>query len=273
MFSRVFISLLIVLLFDRGGQAEATSIRVELFDCALHGYSTKDVTALRTHCDTVQTLSAKPGGILTLTALVTDHDGKPLVGYEAWLEVTTTIDKPIHGALSRWRASKVAREVIDSRGVVSFSGLLLAWNLTLRARLALVVQSPEGEQLRAIFPIANVPAFGRLPSKLTELPKYVVIQSSPPRPEWHLTYDGRIPSGTVVRWYIDDGAELSRVREFTTREFASSLRLMGSKGKNVYTADDNACYTLVVSIGPPVSLVTATRLTGEGYTAFRCRAR
>ena len=265
---RVFLSLLIVLLFDGGGQAEATSIRVELFDCALHGYGTKDVTELRTHCDTVQTLSAKPGGILTLTALVTDRDGKPLVGYEAWLEITSTIDRPIAGALLRWRESEVGREVIDSRGVVSFSGILLAWNLTFRARLALVVQSPAGEQQRVTFPVANVPAYGRLPSKLTESPKYVVIQSSPPRPEWHLTYDGRIPSGTVVRWYIDDGGELSRVREFTTREFSSSLRLMGSKGENVYTAADHACYTLVVAVGTPVSLVTATRLTGEGYTCF-----
>lgn len=267
---RVFLSLIVVLLLSDGGPAEATGIRIELFDCTLRGHSINDddVAELRTRCDAVQTLSAKPGGIFTLTALVTDRDGKPLVGYEAWPEVTSTIDRPIEGALLRWRESKVTKEIIDSRGVVSFSGLVLAWNLTFRARLALVVQSPEGEQQRATFPVTNIPAFGRLPSKLTERPKYVVIQSSPPRPEWHLTYNGRIPSGTIVRWYVDDGGELSRVREFTTREFSSSLRLMGSKGKNVYRATDNACYTLVVAIGTPVSLVTATRLTGEGHTCF-----
>ena len=265
---RHFLSFVAVLLFSYGGQAWATGIQVELLDCELNGQSTNDVAALRTHCDAVKTLSAKPGGVFTLTAIVTDTDGNPLAGHEAWLEVTSTINKPIDGALLRWRESKVAREITDNNGVVSFDALLLAWNLTFIAQLALVVQSPEGERQQATFPIRNVPAFGQLPRKLTGRPKYVVIQSSPPRPEWHLTYNGKIPTGTVVRWYVDDGGELSKVREFTTREFSSSLRLMGSKGEKVYTQANTTCYTLVVAVGAPVSLVTATRMMGEGYNCF-----
>ena len=268
MFYRCFLSFITILMFSCGGPAGAAGLQVELLDCELRGPSTNDVAALRTHCDALKTLSAKPGGVFTLTALVTDTDGNPLAGHEAWLEVTNSINRPIDGALLKWRESKVAREIIDSNGVVSFDALLLAWNLTFTAQLALVVQSPEGERQRVTFPIRNVPAFGQLPGKLTGRPKYVVIQSSPPRPEWHLTYNGKIPTGTVVRWYVDADGELSKVREFTTREFSSSLRLMGSKGKNVYTAADNTCYTLVVAVGAPVSLVTATRMVGEGYNCF-----
>ena len=247
------------------GQGWATDIKVELLDCQLQGASTGNAAALRTRCDAVETVRTKPGGVFTLTAIITDTEGKPVAGRKAWLEVVAG-DKPVDGALLQWQASKVAPQLTDSEGVVSFTGLMLAWNLPWwNLQLAVVVSSAEQERQQVAFPLGSLPAYYRHATKLIEEPQYVLIASRPPRPEWHLTYDGGIPSGTVVRWYVYADGESSKIREFTTREVSShSLRLMGSKGENVFTEDDNTCYTLVVAIGAPVSLVTATR-GGYGY--------
>ena len=245
--------LMLALLFSQQGWA--ADIKVELFDCQLLNKIPNEVAQLRTRCDAVETVHAKPSGMLTLTAIVTDTEGKPVAGRRAWLEVVSG-DKHVNGGLLQWHVSEVEAEFIDSTGVVSFAGLLLPWNLRWwDLRLALVVENDEGEQQRVDFPLRTLPHGDKYAHKLVDKPQYVVISSSPPRPEWVLSYDGIIPSGTVVRWYVHAYGMISKLREFTTRERSHSLRLMGGKGE----VPINNCYTLVVAIGAPVSLVTATR--------------
>lgn len=260
----VFLSVVSVFLFGTMASAfmNEGGISVDLRECRDAKEDERGERAGVGICTVVQSVAKKRGNIFSLRAFIKNEDGSRIPymeeGRAVFLRVTDR-DKRIIGDGIMQSGKYEVRGSLDRFGMVDFDDLFLPSALPNGSQLMVEVDMREpdngdiGYTRYVSFPIVAVA------SGLASMPLYGEIETLPPAPFWALSYDGVIPANTIVRWYMKDErkGDVMSGEEFSTVDSSSSLTVIGKKGE---APGQLGCYTLVVAIDAPVSLVTASRM-------------
>lgn len=107
----------------------------------------------------------------------------------------------------------------------------------------------------------------KVPTEITSV-EHWILEMYPPITQWEMTYNGKIPAGATVRWYVrhTDNVQVLAEGEFSTDKAASKLIINGEDGFvcEDFSEDDNYHELYVIITAPSFSLVSVSKIRGSG---------